>query len=417
MVINLKAEIISVGTELLLGEIINTNAQYIAKKLADLGIDVYHQSVVGDNMVRVCEAFEMAFKRSDLVITTGGLGPTKDDMTKEAAAQFLNRELVPHEESLKGIEEYFRKRDLPVNEGNRKQGYFPEGAIILPNPNGTAPACIVENNNKKLILLPGPPREMIPLLETQVVPYLRKYQDKVFAFKVLNICGIGEGDMEEIIMDIVEKQTNPTVAPYAKAHALTLRIAASAVTQEEAEKLIVPVEKQIRERLGLNIYGEGDATLEEVVSELLLQKKLTIATAESCTGGLLSGRLINYPGISSVFMEGAITYSNQSKIKLLGVKPDTLEEYGAVSEEVAKEMAEGIYRAANTNIGLSVTGLAGPGGGSEDKPVGLIYIGLCINGVTKVKKVKLNGNRNRIRHLITTNALDFLRRELLHFSF
>jgi len=416
-VVSLKAEIISVGTELLLGEIVNTNAQYIAKELANLGIDVYHQVVVGDNVSRLKEAYRVAFERSDLVITTGGLGPTKDDMTKETAAQFLNRELIPHDESLKIIEDYFSRRGLPVNDGNRKQGYFPEGSTILPNPNGTAPACIVEDNNKKLILLPGPPREMIPLFETEVIPYLKKYQDKVFSFKVLNVCGIGEGHMEELIMDIVDNQTNPTVAPYAKAHALTLRIAASGRTKEEAERLIVPVEKQIRNRLGDNIYGEGDTTLESVVAELLIKNKLTIAIAESCTGGLLCGRLINYPGISSVFMEGAITYSNQSKIKLLGVKPETLEKYGAVSQEVAKEMAEGIYKTANTNIGISITGVAGPGGGTETKPVGLIYIGICINGTTKVKKVNLNGSRNRVRNLITTNALDLLRREIINLSF
>ncbi|MBU5676951.1 competence/damage-inducible protein A [Alkaliphilus sp. MSJ-5] len=413
----MKAEIISIGTELLLGEIVNTNAQYIAKELASLGIDVYHQSVVGDNVGRLYEAYRVAFQRADLIITTGGLGPTKDDMTKEIAAKFLNRKLVPHNESLKIIEEFFSKRNLPVNDGNRKQGYFPEGAIILPNPNGTAPACIVEHNDKKLILLPGPPREMVPLFETEVIPYLKKYQDKVFVFKVLNISGIGEGHMEEIIMDIVDNQTNPTVAPYAKTQGLTLRIAASGFTYEEAEKLIVPVEKQIRDRLGDNIYGEGDTTLEAVVAELLIENKLTIATAESCTGGLLSGRLINYPGISSVFMEGVVTYSNQSKIRLLDVKPETLEKYGAVSQEVAKEMAEGIYKSAGTSIGISVTGIAGPAGETETSPVGLTYIGICMNGTTKVKKLNLSGDRNRIRNMITTSALDLLRREIINFSF
>lgn len=413
----MKAEIISIGTELLLGEIVNTNAQYIAKELASLGIDVYHQSVVGDNVGRLYEAYRVAFQRADLIITTGGLGPTKDDMTKEIAAEFLNRKLVPHNESLKIIEEFFSKRNLPVNDGNRKQGYFPDGAIILPNPNGTAPACIVEHNDKKLILLPGPPREMVPLFEAEVIPYLKKYQDKVFVFKILNISGIGEGHMEEIIMDIVDNQTNPTVAPYAKTQGLTLRIAASGFTYEEAEKLIVPVEKQIRDRLGDNVYGEGDTTLEAVVAELLIENKLTIATAESCTGGLLSGRLINYPGISSVFMEGVVTYSNQSKIRLLDVKPETLEKYGAVSQEVAKEMAEGIYKAAGTSIGISVTGIAGPAGGTETSPVGLAYIGICIEGTTKVKKLNLSGDRNRIRSMITTSALDLLRREIINFSF
>lgn len=414
--INLRAEIISIGTELLLGEIINTNAQYIARELASLGIDVYHQSVIGDNETRLSEAFETAFKRSDVVITTGGLGPTKDDMTKETAASFFGKKLIPHEESLKKIEAYFKGRGLNVNEGNRKQGYFPEGSIVLPNPNGTAPACIIEDRNKKLILLPGPPKEMIPLFEAEVLPYLKKFQDKFFSFKVLNVCGIGEGEMEEVIMDIVDRQTNPTVAPYAKPNGLTLRIAASGHTQEEADELVQPMEEQIKERLGLNIYGEDDISLEEVVAEILIEKQLTISIAESCTGGFLSGRLVNYPGISSVFMEGIITYSNESKVKYLGVNPETIEKYGAVSEEVAREMAEGICKSAHTNIGLSVTGLAGPGGGSEDKPIGLVYVGICINGVTTVKELNLGGSRNRIRSLTTTYALDLLRREVMNLS-
>lgn len=410
----MKAEIISVGTEILLGEIVNTNAQYIARELASLGIAVYHQTVVGDNEGRLLEAYERAFERADLVITTGGLGPTKDDMTKEVAAEFFKKELVPDEESLNGIEQYFSKRNIEVNDGNRKQGYFPEGAIILPNPNGTAPACIVEEGDKKLILLPGPPREMIPLFQTQVVPYLKKYQDKVFVFKVLNISGIGEGIMEELIMDIVEAQTNPTVAPYAKTQGLTLRIAACATSKEEAEKLIVPVEEQIRKRLGDNVYGEGDTDLETVVSELLKEKKLTIATAESCTGGLISSKLVNNPGISSVFMEGVVTYSDESKERLLGVRRETLEKYGAVSKEVAIEMAEGICNKANTNIGLSTTGVAGPGGGTDSTPVGLSYIGLCINGITQVKEVNFGGNRNRVRNITATTALDWLRREIIN---
>lgn len=408
----MKAEIISIGTEILLGEIVNTNSQYIAKELADLGIDTYYQSVIGDNENRLSEAYEKAFKRSDLIITTGGLGPTKDDLTKEVAAKVLNRELILHKESLKNIEKRFSRRGLKVNEGNRKQAFFPEEAIILDNPNGTAPACIIEEEGKKLILLPGPPREMIPLFEKEVIPYLKKFQDKVFVFKVLNISGIGEGHMEEEIIDIINNQTNPTVAPYAKSHALTLRIAASGPTKEDAEKLIIPVENQIRNRLGDNIYGEGNTTLENTVGEMLIKNKLTIATAESCTGGLLSGRLINYAGISSSFIEGVVTYSNQSKKKLLDVKHETLEKHGAVSEEVAKEMAEGIAKLANTDIGISITGIAGPKGDTKDKPVGLVYIGLYLKGKIKVKKINLNGNRNRIRNMITTYALDFLRREL-----
>ena len=410
----LKAEIIAVGTELLLGETVNTNAQYIARELANLGIDTYYQSVVGDNVERLLKAYKIAFDRADLVITTGGLGPTKDDITKEVAARFLNKKMVPHEESLKAIQEFFAKRGLSVNDGNRKQGYFPEGSIILPNLVGTAPACIIEDKDVKLILLPGPPRENIPLFETHIIPYLQKYRDKAFVSKTLNVTGIGEGQMEEMIMDIIENQTNPTVAPYSKARAITIRIAASAPTREEAEKLITPVENQIRDRLGIYVYGEGNISLEAVVAELLIEKGLTIATAESCTGGLLSARLVNYPGISSVFMEGIISYSNQSKVRLLGVKPETLGKYGAVSEEVAKEMAEGVRRIAGTDIGVSITGVAGPDGGTETHPVGLAYIGICINGVTKIKKINTSGSRSRIRNRLANTALDLIRREILY---
>ncbi|HZJ76537.1 MAG TPA: competence/damage-inducible protein A [Oscillospiraceae bacterium] len=410
----MEAEIIAVGTELLLGETVNTNAQYISRELANLGINTYYQSVVGDNAERLYKAYEIAFNRADLVITTGGLGPTKDDITKEIAAKFLNRKMVPHEETLKAIHKFFAKRDLSVNDGNRKQGYFPEGAIVLSNLVGMAPACILEDKDVRLILLPGPPRENIPIFEKQIIPYLQKYRDKVFVSKTLNIVGIGEGRMEEMIMDIIENQTNPTVAPYSKARGLTLRIAASAPTQEEAEKLIVPIENQIRDRLGIYIYGEGNTNLETVVAKLLIEKGLTIATAESCTGGLLSGRLINYPGISSVFMEGIITYSNRSKVKYLGVKRETLEIYGAVSESVAKEMAEGICRVAGTDIGVSITGIAGPDGGTKTHPVGLAYIGICIRGTTKIKEINSTGSRNRIRNMLTSTALDFIRREILN---
>ncbi len=410
----METEIIAVGTELLAGETVNTNAQYISKELANLGINTYYQSVVGDDAERLHKAYEVAFSRADLVITTGGLGPTKDDMTKEVAAQFLNRKMVPDEETLKSIQKFFAKRGLSVNDGNRKQGYFPEGAIILSNSVGMAPACIIEDKNVKLILLPGPPRENIPIFEKRVIPYLQKYQDKVFVSKTLNITGIGEGRMEEMIMDIIENQTNPTVAPYSKKRALTLRIAASASTREKAEQLIIPVENKIKDRLGLYIYGEGDVSLEAVVAELLIKKGLTIAIAESCTGGLLSGRLINYPGISSVFMEGVVSYSNQSKIRLLGVRAETLEKHGAVSENTAKEMAEGICKVANTDVGVSITGIAGPDGGTKTRPVGLAYVGICINGITKIKKVNSTGSRNRIRNMLTTTALDFIRREIIY---
>ncbi|MBZ9637283.1 competence/damage-inducible protein A [Clostridium sp. FP1] len=409
----MKAEILAVGTEILLGDIVNTNAQYIAKRLADLGIAVYHQSVVGDNPERLLEAYRLAFSRADLVITTGGLGPTKDDLTKEVAFEYFGKKSVVHEASMKIIEGYFKEMNKPMAKSNVKQAYFPVDAVILPNNNGTAPGCIIEENGKVVALLPGPPREMKPMFEEAVVPYLEKFQQGVLVSKVLRVIGVGESSAEEMIEDILDKQTNPTVAPYAKDGEMLFRITAKANTQEQGIKLIGPMEDAIRSRLGNNIYGEGDITLENVLGEMLINKKLTIATAESCTGGMVAAKLINYPGISSVFMDGVVTYSNEAKINRLGVSIETLDKHGAVSSEVASAMAQGIAKTAGTNIGISTTGIAGPGGGSIEKPVGLVYVGLCINGEVKTKMLKLSGDRQKIRERATMQLLDWLRRELL----
>ena len=411
--ITVKAEILSVGTEILLGDIVNTNAQYLAKRLADLGISVYHQSVVGDNPERLFEGFRLALSRADLVITTGGLGPTKDDLTKEIAFEYFGKESVVHEDSLKVLKSHFKDINRPMTQNNLKQAYFPGDVIILPNNNGTAPGCIIEEDEKVVVLLPGPPREMKPMFEDSVVTYLQKYQQGVLLSKVLRVVGVGESSAAEILEDILDNQTNPTVAPYAKDGEVTFRITAKADTYEEAEILIEPMEAEIRSRLGSNIYGEGNTTLESVLCEMLVNKKLTIATAESCTGGMVASTLINYPGISSVFMESAVTYSNEAKINRLGVKAETLDKYGAVSSEVAAEMAQGIAKTAGTSIGLSTTGIAGPEGGSIEKPVGLVYVGLYMNGEVKTKMLRLSGDRQRIRQRATMQLLDWLRRELL----
>ncbi|MBK1811777.1 competence/damage-inducible protein A [Clostridium sp. YIM B02505] len=409
----MRAEIISVGTEILLGDIVNTNAQFLAKELASIGIEVYNQTVVGDNEERMLKAFKNAFEKCDLIVTTGGLGPTPDDLTKETAAKFFDQELVVHEESWKHIESYFSKSGRVMEGSNAKQAYFPKDAVVLPNPNGTAPGAILKKDEKIIVVLPGPPKEMKPMFINHVFPYLQQYSDTMLVSKVLRIFGIGEGVMAEEISDIISDQSNPTVAPYAKERDVTLRITAKAKDEEEAKRLIKPVEDKIRERLNDNIYGEDDVTLEEVVAKILVSNKLTIATAESCTGGLIAATLINYPGISEVFMEGAVTYSNDSKMKRLGVKADTLEKYGAVSEETAGEMAEGIAKNAGTRIGISTTGIAGPGGGSTDKPVGLVYMGIHIDGSTLVKKFNFQGSRESIRQRATMNALDWLRREFI----
>lgn len=412
----MNAEILAVGTELLLGDIVNTNAQSIARRLADIGISVFYHTAVGDNTARLYDAYNLGFQRAELVIATGGLGPTKDDLTKEVAATYFDKKLVLDEKSLEEIRLFFTKQGKSVTEGNKKQAYFPEGALILPNAHGTAPGCIIEAKGKTLILLPGPPREMVPMLEDYVIPYLCKRSDGILVSKVLRICGIGEGHMEEKIQDMMETQTNPTIAPYAKEGEVILRITAKASTKEEAVRYIAPIEAKIRERLGEDVYGEGEDTLEEVVGNLLLASKLTVGTAESCTGGLIASRLVNYPGISKAFMEGAVTYSNEAKIQRLHVHPSTLEEYGAVSKETAAEMAAGIAKTAGTDVGISTTGIAGPGGGSEEKPVGLVYVGLFIRGKIQTKELRLTGDRQKIRQRTVIFALDWLRRELIALS-
>ncbi|EPY2275745.1 competence/damage-inducible protein A [Clostridium sporogenes] len=408
----MKAEILCVGTELLLGDIVNTNAQYISKELASMGIEVYHHSVIGDNENRLLKELERAFNYCDLVITTGGLGPTKDDLTKESIAKFFQEDLILHQESLKQIEKRLLCFNKSMTESNKKQAYFPKNCTILENPNGTAPGFIIEKNNKIAIILPGPPYEMQPMFENKVIPYLGKLTNCTIKSKVLRITGIGESDVADLISDILENQTNPTVAPYAKQGETTLRITAKADSEEKALSLIIPIEEKIREILGDNIYGSGETSLEEVIANTLIKKNLTIATAESCTGGLLAGKLINFPGISSIFLEGAITYSNESKINRLNVKKETLEKYTAVSKEVAIEMAEGIAKSSGTNIGISTTGVAGPSGGTYDKPIGLVYIGLYINDKTFVKELNYSGNRQFIRNITVNRALDFLRRNL-----
>jgi len=407
------AEILCVGTELLLGDIVNTNAQYLARRLSELGIFVYHQSVIGDNPERLKDAYKLAFSRSDLVITTGGLGPTKDDLTKEVAFEYFGKESVLHNESLEIIEGYFNKLGKPMSESNKKQAYFPEDAIILPNNNGTAPGCIIDEEGKILITLPGPPKEMKPMFEEAAVPYLLKYQDGILVSKVLRVIGVGESEAADMLSNIIDNQTNPTVAPYAKDGEVTFRITAKSHSEEESYELIKPIEEKVRKILGDRVYGEGETSLEEVLAEMLVKNNLTIATAESCTGGMIAAKLINYSGVSSSFLEGAVTYSNEAKIRRLGVSKNTLENYGAVSSETAEEMVKGITKTSGADIGISITGIAGPSGGTEEKPIGLVYIGLSIKDEIIIKKLNLAGNRQKIRERATNIALDLLRRELL----
>lgn len=412
----MRAEILSVGTELLLGDILNTNAQYIARELANIGVNVFYQTVVGDNPERLKNAYNIAVNRSDIVITTGGLGPTKDDLTKEIAAEYFNKKLILHEKSLEKMMDFFKKINRVPTENNKKQAYFPEGCIIIENHNGTAPGCIIEDGGKIAALLPGPPKEMKPMFQESIIPYLKKFQDGTLVSKVLRVSGIGESSVDKEIGHIIDRQKNPTVAPYAKDNEVHLRVTAKGKNEEEARKLIIPVEKEIREVLGdINVYGVDEESIEEVIAKMLIENNLTIGTAESCTGGLVAGKLIDYPGISKVFLEGAVTYSNEAKMKRLGVKESTLNKFGAVSDECAAEMAQGIARTAGTNIGISTTGIAGPGGGSEEKPVGLVYVGIYMFGKVITRKLNFAGSRQKVRDRATFTILDLLRRELVKY--
>ena len=409
----MKAEIITVGTEILLGDIVNTNSQFLAKELASIGVEVYYQETVGDNETRLLNLLEEAFKRSDIVITTGGLGPTNDDITKEIAAKYFNQELVFYSDIWKNIKSYFEKLGLKPTENNKKQAYFPKDCIILDNPNGTAPGVILKKENKKIILLPGPPKEMIPMFNNSVKSYLQSLTDYKLISKTLRFIGIGESELEEKLIDIINEQSNPTIALYAKENEVTIRITAKSKDDKKANDLIKSIEDKIKGRVGKYIYGYDNTTLEEIVAKLLVKNNMTIAVSESCTGGMVSSKLIDYPGISQSFMEGCVTYSNEAKMNRLGVKKETLDKYGAVSSETAIEMAVGIAKNLNTNIGLSTTGIAGPGGGTDEKPVGLVYIGIYINGDVKVKKCNFSGSRDKIRNRATNEALNLLRLELL----
>lgn len=410
----MRAEIISVGTEILLGDIVNTNAQFLAKELANLGVEVYHQVVIGDNEERVKEAFDQAFSRSDMVITTGGLGPTKDDLTKEIACKYFGMSLEVHEKSLNVLKDYFKRINKEITDNNLKQIYFPKESKVLDNPNGTAPGVILEKNNKVIVLLPGPPKEMKPMFNNHVKPYLSDKSDGVIVSEVLRVFGIGESGAEEKIKDIIENQTDPTIAPYAKESDVIFRITTKANSYEEGLKKIEPLKKQVEDRLGIDVYGVGeDLNLETLVAKLLVDKKLTIATAESCTGGMIASKLISYPGISDSFLEGSVTYSNEAKMRTLDVKKETLDSFGAVSEEIASEMAKGIANRAGADIGLVTTGIAGPGGGTKEKPVGLVYIGLYYRGNVNTFRYVFNGNRENVRTRATLTALDLLRREIL----
>jgi nicotinamide-nucleotide amidase len=404
------AEILAIGTELLLGDIANTNAQFLSRELAKMGIPVYGHAVVGDNPKRMRAAFAHAFEKADLVIATGGLGPTQDDITKDIAAEYLNVPLTLHEETWARIQNRFAGMRMTLSENNKRQAVLPEGCTVLPNDHGSAAGVLMEQDGKTLILLPGPPNELEPMFLHHAVPFLRKKTGLVFISRMIKTTGIGESLMATKLKDIIEAQSNPTVAPYARLSEAWLRLTASAVDETGAKALIEPVANEVYKRLGRHIYGENDDTLASVVLGLLLARNLTLACAESCTGGLLTSALVDVPGSSGVLKEGLVTYSNDAKKRLLGVSEEVLAAHGAVSALTAAAMAQGAAKASGTQIGLSTTGVAGPGGGTEEKPVGLVYIGLYVEGAgTETRELCLTGERNTIRRRTVVSALDFLR--------
>lgn len=412
----MNVEIICVGTEILMGNIVNTNAAFLAENCANLGLSCFYQIVVGDNEKRLSEVIKTAKERSDIIILSGGLGPTEDDLTKETASKVYNMELVEDSLALASLKEFFENRNLEMTENNLKQALVPKGSIVLQNPNGTAPGIIIEEENSRCIMLPGPPNELIPMFNDSVAPYLRKIQGGHLISDMIKICGMGESKVETMIKDLIDAQTNPTIATYAKTGEVHLRISAFAESEKEARKLLKPVVKELKSRFGASIYtSEENVSLEQSVYELLKTNDLTISAAESCTGGLFTARLVNVSGVSEIYKEGYLTYSNKAKRKLLGVKKSTIEKYGAVSVQCAEEMVKGLCKVTKSECGVSITGIAGPDGGTKTKPVGLVYVGVCINGHTCVKEYRFSGNRNKIREQAVAYALIFLREMLLKY--
>lgn len=412
----MTVELVCVGTEILLGNIVNTNAAYLAEQCAMLGLSCYHQSVVGDNEQRMEETIRRAVSRSDIVILSGGLGPTKDDLTKEVTARVFDMELLEDPHTRARIQEYFDQNHRgQITENNWKQAQVPEGAMVIDNYNGTAPGLILQKDGKTAILLPGPPNELKPMFERDIRPFLNRLEPEGIYSKMVKICGFGESKVESMITDILESQTNPTIAPYAKTGEVHLRITAKAINEETADEMMEPMMEELYRRFGSQIFTTEEAvTLEETVVELLKGKGKTVTTAESCTGGLVAGRLLNVPGASSVYMEGYITYSNEAKEKLLGVSHSTLEQYGAVSKETACEMAEGAAKAAGADLAISVTGIAGPDGGTKEKPVGLVYVGCYADGEARAYEFHFTGNRAKNRESTVAKALTILREALIN---
>lgn len=409
----MKTAILSVGTEILFGQIVNTNTVYLSQQMNMLGFDVMYHYTVGDNPKRVEEMIDLAFQDCDLILTTGGLGPTQDDLTKEVACKALDDTLVMMDDVLEEITKYFKTLGREMTENNKKQAIMPSRATVFHNDAGTAPGFALEKDGKYIICMPGPPREMKRMFQKSVVPFLQSMIDGALYYRQIRFFGIGESMLETQLLDLIDNQTDPTLATYAKEGECSLRIASKRATEEEAEHAVDEMLEKVKERVGHYIYSCDDEELAQVVADRLMEQGLTLSSAESCTGGMFASTMTDIPGISQCFDRGLVTYSNQAKMEDLGVSAGTLEKFGAVSEQTALEMVEGLKRVSGSDVCISVTGIAGPGGGSEEKPVGLVYIGFSYGDKKICKKIQMrNVNRSWNRHYTLLCMLNVIYRNI-----
>ena len=409
----MKTAILSVGTEILFGQIVNTNTVYLSQQMNMLGFDVMYHYTVGDNPKRVEETIDLAFQDCDLILTTGGLGPTQDDLTKEVACKALDDTLVMMDDVLEEITKYFKTLGREMTENNKKQAIMPSRATVFHNDAGTAPGFALEKDGKYIICMPGPPREMKRMFQNSVVPFLQSMIDGALYYRQIRFFGIGESMLETQLLDLIDNQTDPTLATYAKEGECSLRIASKRATEEEAEHAVDEMLEKVKERVGHYIYSCDDEELAQVVADRLMEQGLTLSSAESCTGGMFASTMTDIPGISQCFDRGLVTYSNQAKMEERGVSAETLEKFGAVSEETALEMVEGLKSVSGSDVCISVTGIAGPGGGSEEKPVGLVYIGFSYGDKKICKKIQMrNVNRSWNRHYTLLCMLNVIYRNI-----
>ncbi|HEX3010483.1 MAG TPA: competence/damage-inducible protein A [Syntrophomonadaceae bacterium] len=410
-----KAYLISTGTELLLGTTVDTNSVYLSQQLGDMGVRIIGKATVGDNRSQLERAFSHGLETADVIISSGGLGPTFDDLTKTVASEIMGCKLELRKDEATRLREYFAHRQREMPEINIKQAMFPPEADVLKNPRGSAPGMYLWKNDKLMILLPGPPHEMQAMFADEVKPRLQRdlapYLHRIIK-RTIKILGPGESRVEEMLGDLMSNTQGCSMALLASGGEVHIKLTAEGENEQDSERLLNDLTEDIKGRLGRHIFGYDDETLPERISKLLVQQGKTLAVAESCTGGLLGSYITDIPGSSRYFWGGIISYSNEAKVHLLNVKPDTLDQYGAVSQQTATEMARGILQCSGADLGISITGIAGPDGGTEIKPVGLIYIGLAYGDECKVKELRFVGPRDAIRKLSVRSALDILRRHL-----